>query len=90
MWTGRESNPPGSPSRDVPRTSAPARGAANIARCGQRPYPECVSDKDKRSTENRDRDEPIRLPLEPETALRGLLAVKPDDQDSADPCESKP
>lgn len=73
----------------MPRTSAPARGAANIARCGQRPYPECVSDKDKRSTENRDREEPIRLPLDPETALRGLLAVKPDrDQDST-PSESE-
>jgi hypothetical protein len=25
----------------------------------------------------RDRDEPVRLPLDPETALRGLLAVDP-------------
>jgi hypothetical protein len=28
----------------------------------------------------RDRDEPVRLPLDPEAALRGLLAVDPEDE----------
>lgn len=27
---------------------------------------------------NPDRDEPVKLPLDPEEALRALLAVKPD------------
>jgi hypothetical protein len=29
---------------------------------------------------NPDRDERVRLPLDPETALRALLAVDPDDE----------
>jgi hypothetical protein len=32
----------------------------------------------------RDRDESVKLPLDPEAALRGLLAVDPDSE-SADP-----
>jgi hypothetical protein len=36
---------------------------------------------------NQDRDEPVKIPLDPETALRALLAVDPDedpDEESAD------
>lgn len=28
----------------------------------------------------RDRDEPVKLPLDPETALQGLIAVDPDER----------
>jgi hypothetical protein len=31
-----------------------------------------------------ERDEPVKLPLDPETALRALLAVNPDDEPSGD------
>lgn len=29
---------------------------------------------------NPDKDEPVQIPLDPEEALRALLAVKPDDE----------
>jgi hypothetical protein len=32
----------------------------------------------------RDRDEPVKLPLDPEAALRGLLAVDPEPSDDRD------
>jgi hypothetical protein len=32
----------------------------------------------------RDRDAPVALPLDPETALRGFLAVDPDSEPAAD------
>ena len=35
---------------------------------------------------NEERDERVKLPLDPETALRALLAVKPDDE----PAEDRP
>lgn len=35
---------------------------------------------------NDERDERVKLPLDPETALRGLLAVDPEDE----PTEDKP
>jgi hypothetical protein len=31
-----------------------------------------------------DKDEPVKIPLDPETALRGLLAVNPDDEPAKD------
>lgn len=37
-----------------------------------------------------DKDEPVRLPLDPETALRALLAVKPDDEPDEKPKGRKP
>lgn len=33
---------------------------------------------------NEKRDERVKLPLDPETALRALLAVKPDDEPAED------
>lgn len=30
---------------------------------------------------NPDKDEPVQIPLDPEEALRALLAVKPDDDE---------
>ena len=33
---------------------------------------------------NEERDERMALPLDPETALRALLAVKPDDEPTGD------
>jgi hypothetical protein len=33
----------------------------------------------------RDRDEPVALPLDPETALRGLLTVEPTDKEALPP-----
>jgi hypothetical protein len=40
-----------------------------------------VADEPERSSEFRDKDEPVSLaPLTPEEALRALLAVKPDDE----------
>jgi hypothetical protein len=33
----------------------------------------------------RDRDEPIKLPLDPETALRGFLAVDPESEPATEP-----
>jgi hypothetical protein len=33
---------------------------------------------------NPDRDERVRIPLDPETALRALLAVDPDDEPAGD------
>lgn len=44
-----------------------------------RPYTHGVADKPERSSEFRDKDEPVSLaPLTPEEALRALLAVDPD------------
>jgi hypothetical protein len=37
----------------------------------------------------RDRDEPVKLPLDPEAALRGLLAVNPD-SDAVAPYVGRP
>lgn len=36
---------------------------------------------------NPDRDEPVKLPLDPETALRALLAVDPDDEPADEPAD---
>ena len=33
----------------------------------------------------RDRDEPVKLPVDPEAALRGLLAVDPEDEPATNP-----
>jgi hypothetical protein len=33
---------------------------------------------------NPDKDERVKLPLDPQTALRALLAVKPDDEPAED------
>jgi hypothetical protein len=38
---------------------------------------------------NDERDERIKLPLDPETALRALLAVKPDDEPAGDDEDEK-
>jgi hypothetical protein len=38
---------------------------------------------------NQERDERVKLPLDPETALRALLAVKPDDEPAADHDDDK-
>ncbi len=38
----------------------------------------------KRTTHSDERDERVKLPLDPETALRALLAVKPDDEPADD------
>ena len=38
----------------------------------------------------RDRDKPISLPLDPEDALRGLLAVEPDSEPASERPEPKP
>lgn len=39
---------------------------------------------------DKDRDEPIRIPLDPEEALRGFLAVYPDSEPSLSGDPSQP
>lgn len=43
-------------------------------------------DKKKRPSE-RDPDERVRIPLDPNDALRGLLAINPDDEPESPPVE---
>lgn len=41
------------------------------------------------SKPNPDKDERVKIPLDPETALRALLAVNPDDDPAEDDQEEK-
>ncbi len=60
------------------RTGAPGRDAVRAKR-RPRPYTEFVTEDPRQSNDLPDRDERVALPLDPEVALRALLAVDPDD-----------
>jgi hypothetical protein len=43
----------------------------------------------KRRPQDFDRDERLAIPLDPETALRGLLQVQPEPEPESEPAERK-
>ncbi len=70
LWRGR---PTGSTSRYIHQYTRPCLLPRAIRRYGERMAPKHPTPEE--------RDERFTLPLDPEEALRGLLAVKPDEPD---------
>lgn len=83
-WTGRESNPkislPG-----ASRAPTQPAGTRVTEHPPPRPYTQHVAKREKPAKDlppmHRDMDERIKIPMDPETALKGLLETDPDDID---------